>query len=67
MSDGFQRNPGRRQDDATLQEKLDAALRELVATRAALRLTEIRLNMALGMPPEQLHRILTHIDSGRSI
>lgn len=39
-----------RQADATHQEKLDAALRELVITKAMLRFAELRLNDAMGTP-----------------
>jgi hypothetical protein len=63
MSDGFQRNLGRRKDGATLQERLDAALRELETTKTMLRLTELRLNTALGMPSEQVARMVRDFDS----
>lgn len=56
MSNRLRRNPGRRQEDASLQQQLEATQRELELTKAMLVLTELRLNIALGMPVEQLGR-----------
>lgn len=50
------------QSEADLQQRLDAALRELETTKAMLRLAELRLNAALGMPADQLVRTL--LDGG---
>lgn len=63
MSDGFQRNPGRRQGDATLQEQLDAARRELATTKLLLKLSDLRLNIAMGMPVDQIERIARHFEA----
>lgn len=55
MSDGANRNLGRRKEDAE-QQQIEALQRELTVTRALLQLTELRLNAALGMPPQELAR-----------
>ena len=55
MSDGFNRNLGRRKEDAE-QQQIEALQRELTVTRALLQLTELRLNAALGMPAQDLAR-----------
>jgi hypothetical protein len=55
VSDGFNRNFGRRQEDAE-QQQIEALRRELTVTRALLQLTELRLNAALGMPAQELAR-----------
>jgi hypothetical protein len=53
VSDGFDCNFGRRKEDAK-QQQIEALRRELTVTRALLQLTELRLNAALGMPPQDL-------------
>jgi hypothetical protein len=63
MSDGFQRNHGRRQEDASQEEQLAKTQRELDLTKAMLHLTELRLNIALGMPVDQLRRAAQAVDS----
>ena len=55
MSDGLNRNFGRRHEDAE-QQQIESLRRELTVTRALLQLTELRLNAALGMPPQELAR-----------
>jgi hypothetical protein len=49
--------------DADLQLRLDATVRELELTKAMLRLAELRLNAALGMPAKQIARIVRDIDA----
>lgn len=56
MSDGFNRNIGRRQEDIDHQQQIKALQDELTVTRELLRLTELRLNVALGMPAQELAR-----------
>lgn len=56
MSDGFNRNIGRRQEDADHLQQIAALQDELAVTRALLQLTELRLNAALGMPAQDLAR-----------
>lgn len=62
MSDGFNRNFGRRQEDAE-QQQIASLRRELTVTRALLQLTELRLNAALGMPPQELARCVEELNS----
>lgn len=58
MSDGFNRNIGRRQEDADHQQQIQALQSELAVTKALLQLTELRLNAALGMPAQDLAQCL---------
>lgn len=65
MSDGLNRNFGRRQEDAD-QAQIELLRRELTVTRALLQLTELRLNAALGMPPQELARCVEALNGAGS-
>jgi len=65
MSDGANRNFGRRKEDAE-QLQVEALQRELTLTKALLQLTELRLNAALGMPAQDLARCVEALNGAGS-